>query len=548
MSTEIRKGVIRIISNYTRLLLTLTLGIAAVPLTLGWLGEESFGIISLLGANIGLAAIFSQIITMSLVRELGHAYHADDETFRKNFAVICTVSLVCAVLSLLSFGLVFLLVPVFRISEDFIAPARWFVFGQGVFTSIRVLLSPVLNMYLVKEKFVGYNIWFVGVRATNIIAVLILGYAFVIDDPHRGLAALGILWSTLAIAGVLIAALFLIRLDPRLMPRFERGDHQARKQVLSTFSWNTGVQVAMNIHEQVPPLLLNLFFGTLINAAWGLGFRFVAYIRMVTTGVQFGSDAVSARIASSDDSERSRRQLQQLINIQTKLTTMVALPAAAGVFLYSWPIFHLWVGHSLKNYEAVMPPAVYMARILTIALAARAISDTWLLILYGAGFVRAYAPWVLAGGLFAPVASVALMFIVPEPWKLYVPAAVFAFVLLTVHQLGLPIIVGRCLNLNPLKLFFGVFRPLLATIVAAGCALLLLYLAGHLDDLGLTNTINRERATEMNARVILASIALFGFVYAVVSYVFVLNKGDRERMSSMLKRKTVSEPNDSDSL
>jgi O-antigen/teichoic acid export membrane protein len=269
---------------------------------------------------------------------------------------------------------------------------------------------------------------------------------------------------------------------------------------------------------------------------------------MVTTGVQFGSDAVSARLASNDNSDQSRRQLQQLINIQTKLTTMVALPAAAGVFLYSWPIFHLWVGHSLDDYQAVMPPAVYMSRILTIALAARAISDTWLLILYGAGFVRAYAPWILAGGLFAPVASVTLMFIVPEPLNLYVPAAVFAFVLLTVHQFGLPIIVGRCLHLSPLKLFSGVFRPLLATIVAAGCALLLLHLLGHLDDLGLTNTISRERATQMNAWAILASIGLFGCVYTLASYAFVLNKDDRKRMTSMLKRKTASGRNDSGSL
>lgn len=537
MSREIQKGVVRILSNYIRLLLTLMLGLLVVPLTIRWLGDDAFGIISLLGANIGLAAIFSQIINMSLVRELGHAYHADERTFSTNFGVICSISLACALLSLLSFGIVFLLIPVFKISPEFIAPARWFVVGQGILTSMRVLLSPILNMYLVKERFVGYNIWHIGVRATNILAVVILGYILVINDPYTGLAALGILWSSLAVIGLIIAAWLMVHSDPNLRLRFGKGTKESRKQVLDTFSWNTGVQIAMNLHEQIPPLLMNLFFGTLANAAWGIGFRFVAYIRMTTTGVQFGSDAVSARLASNEDSEQSRRQLQRLINIQTKLTTMIALPAGAGVFLYSWPIFHAWVGHSLEDYEAVMTPAVIMSRILTIALAARAISDTWLLVLYGAGYVRAYAPWVLAGGLFAPVASVVLMFIVPKPMSLYVPAAVFALVLLSVHLFGLPFIAGRCLRLNPWRLFLGVLPPLLATALASAAGVSLLVMTGHGGDLGFTAPITRDVADQMSAEMILASIAVFSFVYALLCATIVLTKNDRARITEIIRKR-----------
>ena len=92
MSNEARRGLVRILSNYTRLLITLALGLLVVPLTLNWLGDEAFGLITLLGANIGLAGIFRQIIQMSLIRELGQAYHADDETFRKGYSTICLIS------------------------------------------------------------------------------------------------------------------------------------------------------------------------------------------------------------------------------------------------------------------------------------------------------------------------------------------------------------------------------------------------------------------------------------------------------------------------
>ena len=537
MSNETRKGLIRIVSNYMRLILTLVLGLSVVPLTLRWLGEDAFGIISLLGANFGLAGIFSQIISMSIVRELAQAYHKDDETFRVNYSVICMVTLIFAALSLLSFAIIYAIVPVFKISPDFIGPARWFVVGQASITTVRIILSPVLNMYLVKEMFIGYNIWFVGVRATNIISVLVLGYVFAIDDPKQGLLALGVLWAVLSILGFGIAVAALIRLDPRLKFRYSFGNRESRSQVMSTFSWNTCVQIAMNLHQQVPQLLLNLFFGTLANAAWGIGFRFVSYIRMVTTGVQFGSDAVSARLASGEDSEKARKQLQRLINIQTKLTTLVALPAATGIFLYCWPIYHAWVGFTLDSYSEVMTAAVYMSRILTIALVSRAVSDTWLIILYGAGYVRSYAPWVFAGGLAAPVASIILMFVLPESVSMYAPPAMFAFVLFTVHFLGLPFIVGKCLQVNPYNLFTGVLLPFFATLIAAAAGMGVLAAAGHVGDLGLIGSIDRERASGMSAVAVISSIIVFGLVYAALSYAIVLSADERKRISGLLMRR-----------
>ncbi len=538
MTIETRKGFVRILSNYARLLTTLTLGIIVVPLTIRWLGDEAFGIISLLGANIGLAGIFRQIIQQSLVRELGQAHHADDETFRKSYATICQIALGCTVLSTLSFGAVFALIPFFKIPEEFIGPARWFVVGHGLYTAAMILLAPMFNMYLVKERFVEYNIWYIGVRTGNILSVLILGYVIVIDDPALGLALHGITWGGIASLGLLIASWIMVRSDRRLRFRIRGSDKHARSQVFSTFSWNTGVQIAMNLHEQIPPLLLNLLFGTLVNAAWGIGFRFVAYIRMVTTGVQFGSDAVSARLASGDDSDEARKQLQRLMSIQTKLAAMITLPAAAGVFLYGWPIFDIWVGRSLDDYEAVMPVAVYMSRILSVALAARAISDTWLIILYGAGFVKAYAPWIFAGGIFAPIASIILMFVLPESMALYVPPAIFALVLLLVHLFGLPIIAGRCLHIKPTSLLLALVKPATAVGIAAAGSLGVLAVGGRIGDLGFAQSMTSELGQSIDWVWMLGSIAVFGVIYALCSYSFVLESSERKRIMNLIRRRS----------
>ena len=541
MGQELRRGTKRVIANYTRLLTTFVFGIIVVPLTINWLGDDSFGIISLLGANIGLAGIFRQIIQMSLVRELGHGYHASDPSvFRRSYATICLITIICAALSVISFTIVFLLIPVFRIPPEFLGAARWFVFGQGIYTLVLVLTAPMFNMYLVKERFVEYNFWYVLVRLGNLISVLILGYAIAIDDPVRGLSLHGMTWAGLASTGLIAASLIMVIQERRLIPTLRGADKDTRDQVVSTFSWNTAVQVAMNLHEQIPPVLLNLFGGTLANAAWGVGFRFVAYIRMCTTGIQFGSDAVSARLASGADDEESRAKLQQLIGVQTKLTSVIALPAAMVIFVYGWPIFHVWVGHSLKEYDAVMPVAVFMSKILAVALLSRAISETWLLILYGAGYVKAYAPWIFAGGVIAPLSSVVLMFTLPDHLVVYAPPTMFAIVLFTVHLFGLPVIVGRCMHISPAALLLSLVRPVVVSTLSIGVALLIMSIGGNLPDLGFAADMTLENGNSIDYVWILISLAGFGVFYLTTTYLFVLTAEERERFTALVRRRTSS--------
>lgn len=535
MAHEARKGLIRIISNYLRLLTTLCLGIALVPLLISWLGDQSFGLISLLGANIGLAAIFRQIIQQSLVRELGAAYHAGGEVFESHYRAICFISVICAALSIVTFAAMILLLPFLDIPPDMVGASRIFVAAQGINTAVMITLSPMLNMYLVTERFIGYNVWFIGLRTASIISALVLGYIVGIKDTAVALQWYGIMMAAVSILVYIIAAAYIYTKDRRLMIRCLGVSRDALRSVFGTFSWNSVVQVAMNLHEQIPPLLLNIFVGPLANAAWGIGFRFVSYIRMATTGVQFGSDAVSARLAAHDDSDKAKKQLQQLIGIQTKLTAMVALPAAFGVLIYCWPIFHIWVGRTLKNYEFVMTTAVLMTRVLVWALAARSISETWMIVLYGAGYVRSYAKWVVIGGIIAPGVSTLLMFLLPDDLRPFAPPAMLAIVFVFVHLFGFPFIVGKCLDVNPISMLRSLLRPLFATLSAACAGIAVLAVSGNLMALGLSVDINAETGASIEWAWVLASIVAYGIVYAIATGSFVLTANERSRIVGTIR-------------
>ena len=83
----------------------------------------------------------------------------------------------------------------------------------------------------------------------------------------------------------------------------------------------------------------------------------------------------------------------------------------AGLFfkLAAFPM-HLWApdvyqgaSNETASLIASLPKIGAVAQILVVALTARAISDGWMMILYGAGHLKRYAPLVLAGELRAPL-------------------------------------------------------------------------------------------------------------------------------------------------
>lgn len=537
-----RSGAVRILCNYSRLFSTLLIGIAVVPLTLAWLGDDAFGLIVFLGANIGLASLFRQIMQQSLVRELGAAYHAGPEALKRAYPAIYRIAFLVSLLTAGAFGIVLLVLPLLNMPDALRTAAFWFVVAQGAQCVIMVSLAPVLNMYLVTERFVGYSIWYVGVRAANIVSVLILGYTVTIADPARGLLLHGVVWAALTVLGYAIAAADMVRRNPLLMPTLRHPEPGAVREVMGTFSWNSGVQIAMNLHEQVPQFLLNLFIGTGANAAWGLGYRLVAYIRMVTVGMQFGSDAVSARLASGDDQDLARARLQRLVATQTRLTGFVSLPAGAFVLIYCFPVLHVWVGHTLDDYDSSMGMGVVMARVLAFALAARAVSDTWILVLYGAGFVRRYAKLVMAGGLAAPITAIVLMLTLPPEHRFIGPSVGFCVAFVGFHLCGVPVIAARCLHLSLRALLGSLVRPLLATLVAAAAGIALLGIGGRISDLSLFTMPTRQAATGIDPVWMAASIATFAGVYAVLGLTVVLGPHERQRITGIVRRRILKQP------
>ncbi len=512
MATEFRRGFVRIISNYARLLTTLVLGLVAVPILLRGLGVTGFGVVSLLGASVGLAGFFRELTNRSMVRELGAAYHDPGPlAFERAFNSACVLSLGVTAVTVCAFGVVVAIFPVLNIPEHLAGPAFWFLLAQGLTATVSVLLSPLFNMYIVKERFVAYNLLFTLQRASFAFAAILLILTVGPGHPERFLLLFGVLWSGIDIALQVGACAVIVLGDRRLIPRRSLMSVESVRAIAGTFGWNTGVYASFGLHERVPPLILNLAFDAVANTVWGVAFRFVSYVRMATMGMQFGADMVSARLSIGDE-EAARIAVRNLLRVQTRLNALIAMPVGLVMLVLTEPMLRLWVGGQLEGAGEVFDQVVLTTRILAIAVITRAVSEAWMTVLYGAGHVHRYAPIVLLGGILNPITALVLIAVLPEPARLYGPAIAFAGILSLVNMIALPVVGSRVLRISGWRVILPMWRPTAATAVAAPT------LAGYW-----------LIAWPNDLVALVAVTGALALVYAALTWGFVLNAAERAR-------------------
>lgn len=517
MASELKRGAIRVFSNYARLGSLWVLGIIFVPIFISGIGMEAYGLFGLLGSTFGIAEMCKSIVRSSMNRELGAAYNsADPDDFPNAYNSALVISAALGLITAAIFVGLYFLLSVLTISDELLPAAQWFVIAKGFQSVLVVLTGPAFNMYLVSERLVLFNLWIVLNRASDFIAAIVLFVLLGINDPATGLTAFAVI-SAAACSGVVIVAVLLMALmDRRILPDTSRISATEVRKILGTASWNTATVAAINLHSRVSQILMNVFFGLIGNGVFTIAEKLTSYIRIVAFGGTDGLDVVSARLSQSEKG----MSVAQLMHYATRMHAVMAFPAGVLVFILAYPLIELWLGRALDSPEQIAK-AVVLSQILVVGMTARGISDSWTRILYGAGYIRRYAPIVLAGGVANPIVALVLIWSLPESVGFTGPAIAFAAVFTFVHFICVPIIGARCLSIRTAEIFTPLLKPALVSALS-GTVLLVPYL------------VNGQESPI----VLLFTLGAFAALHAGLCWFFVLIKPERERFTGIIARKT----------
>lgn len=387
----------RIVKNtvalYGRSLLVLAVSLYTSRVVLNVLGVEDYGLYNVVGGVITMLGFLNTTMQATFQRYFNVAMGEGKEQevtslFRSSLTVQLLLALVVVVLGE-SIGLWFL-------SNKLVIPEGRMEAAQILYQVtivsfvLSVFKSPFAALITAYERMSVYALFSI------IETVLKLGIVFVVQvAPGDKLILYSFLILLIHFVDLLLYIIFCIRKISTTSVGFNWSKEQLRK-MLSFSAWSTIGTLAYTMKSQGLNIVLNLFFGTVVNAARGVAYQVLNAVNQFITSFQTAFRPQLTKLYASGDYEATMRLYYSATKLSYYLIFTISLP----ILLETPFILHLWLGNAVPEYAAVF------TRVILLTAFVSAFANPTTGIAYATGKIKN----------FSIVVSVFNLMIVPVAW------------------------------------------------------------------------------------------------------------------------------------
>ena len=395
------QNLIRVATNYVRLLLSVVTGllVARVLLTQG--GVSAFSFYAFVTVGLGFGVMLRETIRIAVLPDLGVILDNDGDLspFFSNLLFVCII--LGAFIGIGVFSLGSHVGDIYKSVIDI--GGFHFLMARSVMSFITTLFVPYYCLLLAQQQFVVSNIFVLIERFADLAAVVVLVLTFEELGNIPRLSAFGL--SSL-ISLVIFCSIFFIfvrkigkgsseimNVSLRLL------EYSRIKKILYAFRYPLLAVLALNLFVRFDVSFSAEYFGAMVVAAFGLAIQISGLLRQLCNGVANGLDAVFSR----SNVEWSKNRSNKIIDHNIRLQCFVVGHLTVFLVFYSKWIFTIWLGDSVS--EEMLHLASYITIFITIGLGSRGVSECWIAFLNGRGFSKNYV-W---GLLLAAVLNILVL-------------------------------------------------------------------------------------------------------------------------------------------
>lgn len=323
---------------YIRLLLAMGVGIYTSRIILSSLGQEDFGLYSVVGSivvmfyflNNSMSGATSRFLTFELGRK-------DYERLKKTFSAALTIHIFIALIVVIigeTLGLWYLETKLV-IPDGRLFAARWVYHLSLLSAVITITQVPYSASIIAHEKMDVYA--YIEIIKT----LLQLGIVFLLllGDSDR-LILYAVLMVSVSLITTLLYRWYCINRFQECKYKFHT-DKSIINPMLSFSGWNLYTDLAFQAQGNGINVILNLFFGTIVNAAYGIGLQLS---RAVYSFISNFTMAVKPQIIKYY-SIGQVREMESLMNSSTRYSFLMLFALAMPVILETDFLLSVW----LKN-------------------------------------------------------------------------------------------------------------------------------------------------------------------------------------------------------
>ncbi len=329
---------------YIRMILLLAVSLYTSRIILAALGFDDYGIYNVVGGVVSMFAFINAAMGNASSRFITYALGKGDNEHSINvFNVSILVHALLAIIIVIlaeNIGLWFfynkMIIPASRMT------AAFWVYQLSIISCVATILCVPFNATIIAHEKMGA---FAYISLLDAILKLGIAFAITVTSSDR-LVLYALLYLGVNLLNIVIYQIYCFRKFETV--KFQRPKNYAiMKEMMGFAGWSLIGNLATLCCIQGLNLLLNVFFGPVVNAARGIAYQIQGAVKGFITNFQM---AINPQITKSYAAEDYKR-LQQLIVFGSKFSFCLMLCIMLPISLEIKPILHIWLG-KVPDYTA----------------------------------------------------------------------------------------------------------------------------------------------------------------------------------------------------
>ncbi|MDD2425871.1 MAG: lipopolysaccharide biosynthesis protein [Bacteroidales bacterium] len=447
---------------YIRMLFTMLISLYTSKVVLATIGIEDYGIYNVVGGVVTMFSFLSNAMLSGTQRFLSFELGRDDMVqLKKVFGMSVNIHVIIAVIVLIVAETVSLwfVNTQLTIPGERISAANW-VYQFSVLSFVLVIVSvPYTATIVAHEKmnvFAYVSILEVSLKLGIVFMLQLSGY-----DKLKFYAVLGFLVTLLVQSTYVLYCRKSFK--EAVYSRF--WDKALYKTLISYAGWNLWGNIAAVMMNQGVNILLNIFFGPVVNAARGIAYQVNGAVNGFVSNFQLAMNPQIVKSYAAGDND----YMHQLIFKGAKYSFFLLYVLCLPIIMETEMVLSIWL-KNVPDYTALF------CRLVLVATLINCVSGPLMTAAQASGKIKLYQAAV--GGLLILILPVSYIFL---KWG-YPPHSVFYVTIgfYIIALLARLLIISPLVNLSIRKFTTEVIlRALAVVLVTAGIPLLFKHFTDH---------------------------------------------------------------------
>ena len=444
-----------------RMVIVLVINLFTTRIVLNALGVVDYGVYNVVCGFVTMFAFLKSAMSHGLQRFYNYEFGKNGEEGAN--AVYCTSLYIQVTLAIIVIILVEV-IGVWYIHNKMVIPSERMVAAEWIFQFavlsfvLDIMQAPFSAAIIAHERLDFYAV------VSVLDAILKLGIAFLImidDIVADRLIVYGVLMGFVSLFNIILYLIYCKRHFPEI--KFKFGLNKSLfKSMLGFSGWNLFGSFSGVMADQGINLVLNFFFGPVVNAARGIAMQINGAIHSFVINISMPVRPQVTQSYARGDLARTMNLTYSVSKIICAIIMMLAIPASLEINY----LLKLWLGDGIPDHTASFTIIILLTSMVT--------NLNWATsgVVHATGIMRDYQLW---GSLLRAV-SVPIAFVLLKKFDIPEIALLAVFVCQTMaHVVGL-FIVRKLVNMSIKDYLLSVIFPIILVLVLSTLSLYFIHL------------------------------------------------------------------------